>query len=69
MTFLITDAALNTESLAIDPAVSLNLIEPVPFSFAGYTVASISRVEPKNPETPSPYTCPTSLSVFLSNLS
>ena len=67
--FLITDAALNTESFAIDPAVSLNLTVPAPSFFAGNTVASISIVDPMNPLTPSPYTCPTSFPLFLSNIS
>ena len=52
--FLITDAALNTESFAIEPAVSLNLIVPAPFFLAWNTVASISIVEPRNPLTPKP---------------
>ena len=50
------DAALNTESFAIDPAVSLNFIVPCPFFLALNTVDSISIVEPRNPLTPNPYT-------------
>ena len=67
--FLITDAALYTESLAIDPAVSLNLTVPAPFFFAGNTALSMLIVDPKNPLTPNPYIFPISLLSKSSNLS
>jgi len=58
--FLNTEAALKTESLAILPAVSLNLMAPFPLTLAGKATASISITEPRNPCTPSPKILPTS---------
>ena len=54
-----TDAALNTESFAILPAVSLKRTVPFPFSAAGKATASISMIEPRKPATPRPNTLPT----------
>jgi len=58
-----TAAALKTASLAILPAVSLNRIDPLP-SCPAKVIASISKTEPKNPDTPSPKTLPISMLVW-----
>jgi hypothetical protein len=55
-----TDAALNTESFVMLPAVSLNLMVPLPASRAGNATASNSITEPRKPATPRPKTFPTS---------